>query len=144
MNLVHCIYTSAESTDFNEEDIFSLLEKSRSNNASLDVTGMLLYEKGSFFQVLEGPEDQVLPLFEKIAKDKRHQRVVKIIYEPIEARDFSDWTMGYAAIPSRELSKVAGLNDFFHSGKCYTDLDAGRAKQVLEAFKEGKWRSMIS
>jgi len=142
-NLVHCIYTSAQQVEFSQDDIINLLEKARKNNAKLGVTGMLLYDNGSFFQILEGQSDEVNSLFRTIEKDKRHKRIVKIIHEEIESRDFSEWTMGYSELTFDDLKDVEGLNDFFMSGRQYTDLDEGRAKTLLKAFKEGKWRSSI-
>ena len=143
-DLVHCIYTSAETNEFSHDDIIDLLEKARANNAKLDVSGILLYESGSFFQVLEGRHEVVTSLLEKIQKDDRHNHVVKVIYEHIENRDFSEWTMGYSDVTPDELRKVEGLNDFFRSNSSYMGLDKGRAKTLLKAFKDGQWRSSIS
>lgn len=142
--LVHCIYSSAETVAFSRKDIFSLLEIARKTNQALNISGILLYDRGTFFQILEGHREAVRKLYEKIEKDKRHTRVTKIILEPIENRDFSQWTMGYSGVTRQILGTMAGLNDFFHSGRCYTELDEGRAKKLLDAFKEGRWRATIS
>lgn len=142
-NLVHCIYSSVETVEFSQDDILSLLEKARLNNSTLGITGMLLYDSGSFFQVLEGAPEKVTSLLEVIQKDKRHDKVVKIIYEDIEERDFSEWTMGFSGFTRQELMNIEGMNDFFQSNKYYTDLDEGRAKMLLKAFKDGKWRASI-
>lgn len=142
-DLVHCVYSSIEAIEFSPEDIAALLEIARTNNAKLAVTGMLLYDKGAFFQLLEGPREIVSSLLEKIQSDERHEHFIKIIQEDIEARNFSQWTMGYSGIKSDELRNIEGLNDFFGSGKRYIDLDEGRAKKLLKGFKEGKWRASI-
>lgn len=143
LDLVHCIYSSAETVEFSTEEIFELLEVAKANNAKVGVTGMLLYEKGSFFQVLEGEPSAVDALLEKIEKDERHNQVVRIIYEAIAERDFGEWTMGYSGVTALELKNVDGLNDFFRSNKPYTQLDEGRTKKLLKAFKEGQWRASI-
>jgi hypothetical protein len=52
--LIHCIYASSAAPSFKEYDIPALLERARMANAECDLTGMLLYIDGSFFQVLEG------------------------------------------------------------------------------------------
>jgi hypothetical protein len=120
-----------------------LLETARRVNAALDISGILLYEDKSFFQVLEGPPKAVKALYEKIGRDKRHYNVIKIIEEPIGTRSFSEWTMGYAGVTRKELQDIEGLNDFFSTQRCYIDLDQNRAKTLLEAFKSGKWRAAI-
>ena len=94
-----------------------------------------------FFQVLEGDRQIVTDLFNKIATDQRHIRVVKIILEPIEERNFGEWTMGYPRISRREIEKLPGFNDFFTGGNTFIDLEPGRAKTLLRAFKDGKWHS---
>lgn len=96
--LIHLIYVSKSSNAFSSSDIIDLLSKSRDRNRQLNVTGMLLYEQGSFFQVLEGEEDVVNNLFATICNDPRHTSIVKIISEAIFKRDFVDWSMGYAAV----------------------------------------------
>lgn len=144
LDLIHCIYASAASQPFSMEEIQELLEKSRNNNAALGVTGMLLYEDGSFFQVLEGERESVAKVYTKVAADKRHQRVSKLIYEPIEERHFGDWSMGHAEISKDQLGEIEGLNDFFRNARCFTQLDDGRAKQLLKAFKDGRWRTSIA
>lgn len=143
-DLVHCIYVSTETSKFSKDQILSLLEKARKNNSELNVTGMLLYDRGSFFQALEGDRLVVEKLFQHISRDSRHENITKIILEPIEQRDFAAWTMGYSGVTTNELKTIDGLNDFFHQNKCFADLDEGRAKKLLAAFKDGKWRTTLS
>lgn len=117
-----------------------LLAVAKSRNKDLGITGMLLYADGSFFQVLEGDEQVVDKLFARISQDDRHDHIVTIINEPIGERDFENWSMGYATSTSSELNKIDGMNDFFGKRTCLTDVDAGRAKLLLSAFAEGRWR----
>ena len=144
VELVHCIYSSAGIEAYSKDFIMDLLDKAKRKNASLGITGMLLYDEGSFFQVLEGDPEVVESLVKTIQKDTRHDHVVKIIFEEIEERDFSDWTMGYSEIKQDDLQQIEGMNDFFQSGKTFLDLDEGRTKSLLKAFKSGQWRSSLS
>ncbi len=145
MELVHCLYCSAATNPaFGRSDLNALLDECRINNAKLKVTGMLLFRDGSFFQVLEGDRVVVETLFERIERDKRHERMTKIIQEPIDERAFGEWTMGYSKISSKELATIPGLNDFFAKGQSYMDLGKGRAKSLLGAFKDGRWRQSLS
>ena len=145
MDLVHCLYCSASTNPtFGHEELNALLHKCRVNNATLEVTGILLYRHGSFFQALEGDRVVVEKLFAKIEQDKRHVRVTKVIQEPINERAFAEWTMGYSNIGSRELAAIPGLNDFFTKGKSYMEIGEGRAKTLVSAFREGRWRLSLS
>jgi len=104
---------------------------------------MLLYSVGSFFQVLEGEEATLLELFAIIATDPRHRNVTKIIQEPIARRVFGDWTMGFSALEPAELSGIEGFSDFFQQGISLTNLQSGRAKKLLWAFAQNRWRARL-
>ena len=64
--LTHLVYISSARRLFTTEELRDLLAVSRRNNAREDVTGMMLYRGGSFMQVLEGPQDAVLDLYQRI------------------------------------------------------------------------------
>ena len=143
-SLIHCVYCSAATRPFAAADLAELLLLARQNNARVGLTGMLLYAEGAFFQVLEGPAEAVDALYSKIELDTRHAKMTKIIQEPIRRRVFDEWTMGFSAMSREEMETIPGTNDFFRQGKCFADLDAGRAKKLLAAFRSGRWRQMLS
>ena len=143
-DLILLCYASAATRQFNKEDIVSLLLQARAKNARLGISGMLLYVAPSFFQILEGERAVVESLYETITRDQRHGAVLKLIEESIEKRSFADWTMGYADVSRTELSAIPGLNDFFVRGVAFNDMEPGRAKILLEAFRQGKWRRHLS
>jgi hypothetical protein len=141
--LTHCIYSSTATPLFRDDGIEELLAQARVANAQADITGILLYVDRGFFQVLEGHPLRVDETFAKIGRDPRHNRVTRIISEPIKCRSFSQWTMGFPKLETRELQSIIGANDFFSSRSCLTELESGRAKKLLEAFAKGRWRSRI-
>lgn len=141
--LITCVYSSAAAEGLSQEGLTQILAEARENNAQQQISGMLLYDEGSFFQVLEGEEAQVEQLFELISQDPRHRQLVKLVQQPIETRSFSDWSMGIARLSRDELRSIPGLNDFFLGGQSFRELDEGRAKQLLAAFKQGRWRQAI-
>nr|WP_067293608.1 BLUF domain-containing protein [Marinobacterium profundum] len=136
----HLIYASEAVRDFSQEEMFELLSKAREFNHKLNVSGMLLYDRGSFFQILEGEKTQIQELFSKISKDKRHRNIVRIIFEAIPEKDFADWSMGYAPLSKSELNQIEGMNDFFEGQSCLHNIDAGRSLKLLKAFTKGRWR----
>jgi Sensors of blue-light using FAD len=140
MELIHCIYASTAATIFKESDIPALLEHARTANADRELTGMLLYIEGGFFQVLEGDDAVVDEVYGRINRDSRHSKITLIIREPIAARNFSEWTMGFSTVDPLEAGLLIGENDFFKSASCVTELDGGRAKKLLAAFRTGRWR----
>lgn len=144
MTMSHVIYNSAATVHMDEAALLELLETSRNNNAAADITGMLLYNDGSFFQVLEGPTKAVEALAARIDKDPRHDRMTVIIKEVIHQRSFGEWTMGFAHVAAEDLREIEGMNDFFEGQRILTEIDAGRARKLLSAFGQGRWRVRIA
>ena len=137
------IYASAAAKEFRPSDLPDILRVARETNGPLGVTGMLLYSDGSFFQVIEGDAGVVDALYTKIAADPRHEKVTQIIREPIRARQFDDWTMGYLKMTQQEIETIEGLNDFFGDATCLAQIDGGRARKLLRSFADGRWRSRL-
>jgi hypothetical protein len=142
--LIHCIYASAATRKFDTPELAALLRAAREHNDVAGLTGMLLYTEGSFFQVLEGIPEQVEALYARIERDKRHDQVTKIVSEAIPNRSFEHWTMGFSQVSRKELATISGSNDFFLGSSCFLGLDSGRAKKLLSAFREGRWRKSLS
>ncbi|RYU82425.1 BLUF domain-containing protein [Hymenobacter persicinus] len=106
--LYHLVYQSTATTPFTEPELEALLRQSRAWNTAHDLTGVLLYSHGEIMQVLEGPEEEVTSIFRRIEQDYRHTGVVKLADGPIAQRNFSQWSMGFRAVNSREFEHLAG------------------------------------
>lgn len=143
-DLMHCIYASAAARHFDQMELTALLQTARKHNEGAGLTGMLLYTEGSFFQVLEGAPDAVERLYARIELDRRHEQVTRIVAEAIPSRSFAQWTMGFSKVSRKELALISGANDFFGDANCFLGLDAGRAKKLLSAFREGRWRKTLA
>lgn len=142
-SLIQLVYCSAATRPFDRDAFARLLSGAREHNGRIGVTGMLLFADGSFFQVLEGPPEVVDALFEHIRHDPRHERVTVIIREVIARRAFADWTMGFAHLSAPDLDGLLGVNDVFDRGESLDRLGPGRARKLLGAFLEGRWRSAL-
>jgi len=135
------VYSSAAQRLFDLQQLARMLEAARRNNAALCVSGILLYEGGSFVQVLEGEETVVRPLFEKISRDARHHRITVLREGPIATRSFTEWTMGFVTLDpqlTREFPKRHGLS----SNGSLMD-DSASVIEVLDGFRRGRWRNYI-
>ena len=93
--MFYLIYISSASRPMSDGDLRELLEKSREKNTALGITGMLLFQIGSFMQLLEGEESVVQMLFERIRQDERHYAVIPIITGIAAHRNFDNWSMGF-------------------------------------------------
>jgi len=114
-DLIHIVYVSFSNKSLTEDEIVQLLKEVRAKNKAQDVTGLLLYNNEAFIQVIEGEKESIHTLYELIKKDTRHTNVVKLLEEPIEARAFPDWSMGFQRITKKETSEIRGFSDFMLS-----------------------------
>ncbi len=74
-----------------------LLTSARRRNASMGLTGALVFSAQRFAQVLEGPMEAIEQVFELIQRDHRHGNVTVLDYGPVEARAFPGWSMAFAS-----------------------------------------------
>lgn len=111
--LISLIYGSTATNDMTDHDLLELLNTSEANNSSLGVTGMLLYRDGNFLQVLEGEEEVVNSLYQRIATDPRHRSVMTIFKRSIPKREFADWRMGFVNISNLNSEDLpSGYSNF--------------------------------
>ncbi|WP_025742889.1 BLUF domain-containing protein [Aquimarina pacifica] len=88
---------SSNLTNSNIQELFSFVEKF---NIESNITGILMYSDGNFFQILEGDKEKVLLLFEKIKKDPRHYNIIKMLDKQIEVPSFSTYGSSFITILS--------------------------------------------
>ncbi len=77
------VYVSTASSDLKEPEIKTMLDESVAWNNRNDLTGLLLYSEGNFFQVIEGEETVIKDLFESIQQDPRHHNIIQIFGKSI-------------------------------------------------------------
>lgn len=93
--IVYCSRATADGP-VEPPELARILATSRRNNADVNVTGALLYNRGFFVQLLEGSFDAVQSVFERIQADPRHDAVVVLQAETVESRIFAEWAMAEA------------------------------------------------
>jgi len=91
-----------------EAELQALLAQSRAWNSAHGLTGLLLYCHGSIMQVLEGTEEEVGYIFNRIARDYRHTNVVKLADGPVADRSFSEWSMGFKTLHPEDFTRLSG------------------------------------
>ena len=136
--MLSIIYASSAVKLFTEEEILELLEKSQQNNEKSGITGMLLYHDGNFIQVIEGPNEAVVELYNTIKKDRRHHHVTLLGQDPIPERQFANWTMGFRNLkklsPEAQVRFDSFLTDDFTPS--FFKEKPTRAYILLMSFKE--------
>lgn len=136
--MIELVYVSKAVNRFNEEQLTELLRLARKNNAQLDITGLLLYDGyGTFIQALEGPEKDVMALYQHIKADKRHTNLNQIGYRNITQRHFNDWQMGFKQLSTTPIDNVHGFSSFMSSDNKheYINNNQSFALKMLEHFR---------
>lgn len=122
-----------------EGQIPAILESAVRHNGEDGITGMLLFSRGNFLQVLEGEEARVRATFERISKDPRHRNLVVLTEETVPERHFSHWSMGYRQLSPEEVGRFPRFAPYFQFGFQSGPLAAkpGVALEMLEMFRQG-------
>lgn len=108
-DLACLLYVSTATRIFSEADMQEMLREARDRNEDNEITGLLIYGAGHFLQVLEGTHEKVVETYARICADDRHEKVTKMLEEPIDSRFFKDWSMAYRLYPSAQVPENPSL-----------------------------------
>ena len=86
-------YTSLARLDLQDTDLEDIHRSARDHNALDGVTGLLVFNGTHFLQIIEGSEQAIEDLVERLRKDQRHTGFEIRDRRKVEARSFPDWSM---------------------------------------------------
>ncbi len=135
MALVQLIYTSMLAG--NDESVLQSIHASAlRHNKGNSITGMLLFHKGYFLQVLEGEPNDVMTTYQRICHDTRHREVRLLAEQSTKDRHFPTWLMGFRNIQNTDLIDFPEYAPYFKDGFGGAEIYAkpGIALRMLQAF----------
>ena len=100
------VYRSKATIPLTELELLYLLGQARGRNQAEMITGLLVYDRGLFYQWIEGPDPSMGKLWRAIKQDPRHRDIEILSEQQIPIRLFRDWHMqlafreGYWVAPS--------------------------------------------
>lgn len=112
-SLLALMYVSTASGPVDAAALDNILATARAANSQMNVTGILLYRRGQFYQYLEGPESAVREVYRRIAGDPRHTDLRVLVDHEVSERRFATWTMGYEPLRSASSVVPSGFRDTF-------------------------------
>jgi hypothetical protein len=90
--------------DLTNSDLDRRLVSARRRNLAQDITGMMIYHRGEFVQILEGRKESIENVYEKfICPDTRHTAINKVLENTITHRSFGEWSMGFVGTSEIDL-----------------------------------------
>lgn len=142
MALLQIIWISEAVRPLARADLLALLGRSRARNIARGLTGLLLYHEGSFMQFMEGEEPAVLDTFEhRIVPSPLHRDVTLLLRQPVAARNFPDWSMGFIDTSHTCADHVPGFRDFLRTSGIFLHLlgDNAKVRTIIDGFHRGRW-----
>lgn len=97
-DLLALVYVSCACGPLPAADIDAMLALATRRNRDCGVSGLLVFDGGTFMQCLEGPAPAVLATFERIRVHPWHQPVTELLRCALVRREFADWPMAYLAL----------------------------------------------
>ena len=107
--LERLLYRSKATNTLGSLHLFNMLSEARSKNASMGITGHLLYTEEVFVQCIEGPAESVADLWASIQQDERHYDLEILARGPIQTRRYADWSMAFSSYPSLNRFNMPGF-----------------------------------
>ncbi|ENF6038168.1 diguanylate phosphodiesterase [Citrobacter amalonaticus] len=133
--LTTIIYRSHLCDDVPVKALESMVAAANLTNGRADVTGILLFNGTHFFQLLEGPDENVKAIYQAICEDKRHYNVVELLCDHGPSRRFGK--VGMELFDLREHDREEVLQTILDKGTSRYQLTYNdRALQFFRTFVE--------
>ncbi len=88
------------------------------------LSGALIYDQHHFIHYIEGKRSSIALLRNKMESDENHSKIDTIIFEEIDKRRFSNWTMSYIThdMYKKIIPSLKGFNPYTTDSKKLLDI----------------------
>ena len=132
-SMFYLLYVSRETYKMTSKDLREILAVARERNGQCGISGLLLYKNGRFMQFLEGPEEAVRSLMNKLSVDERHQEVMVLEEDIEETRQFPTWAMAFKCMDDRVVDSE--IKSIEHNEPMYSEaLQSSKVVQLMQFF----------
>jgi len=133
-------YISSFVKKMSDDEIQELASQAAKKNAEDDITGILMVKEGLFFQIIEGPEENIDGLFTNILKDPRHEKVITLGIQVGDLkRLFPNWHMKEINLDkntSERLQPMRAIIDAVHAQSAIIE-------KLTEALAASAWAELL-
>lgn len=123
-------YISTAHKDLQEQGVNDIMTETKNYNGDLEISGILLYNERSFFQLLEGEKEVVQRLYEKILKDSRHHNLIKFLEKEVSRPPYDGYLTGF--ITDRNKNDPSLLEKYLHYIEVLDPETQKSIKKVIE------------
>lgn len=126
------VYCSRAAEGVDEAEVSRMIEQAQSRNVDRNITGVLVFGSGIFFQWIEGPPAEVQTLIGTLHGDPRHYDIVALD-RSVEKRErlYANWDM--ERVPADDIRAV--LQDALESAQDKNNIAA--LNRILEHLDSG-------
>ena len=131
--VMQLIYISDLSEGASDDDIFNMIRKAQKYNIQQEISGFLISDSKHLVQLIEGSEDHVNTLFNKIKMDTRHYNVEVKFQDMTDTRTMPFFGMGLCLVNSN----VNYQQDFYftrYQAKEFSSLFEGAAGNFFRQY----------
>ena len=123
-------YVSTANLDLSDQAINDIMNRTDKFNKSQEITGILLYNERSFFQLLEGEKKTIEDLFERITQDPRHHDIIKFLEKPVSRVPFDGYMTDF--ITDAKRFDETKLKNYLHYIEVLNPESQKAVKRVME------------
>jgi hypothetical protein len=123
-------YVSRTNDSLTDDELERLFDYSMQHNNERNISGILLEGSGNFFQVLEGNEEAVTSLYNKIEKDERHGELFEIFNGRCALPIFGTYDSKFNVV--KTLADLNAINEFLTLRKSHPV--SGKLQRLLKPF----------
>ena len=110
LRLHEILYVSTIAADAPISVVADIAVRSRSVNQIREITGLLVFDGMHFCQQIEGNEQEIAELMERIQQDPRHNHIRILHDAPLAHRRFGGFSLGYTSVEDVDaLERLAQL-----------------------------------
>ena len=133
-------YISSFVKDMSDDEIEQLADQAAKKNAENDITGVLMAKGEVFFQIIEGPEENIDRLYANLLKDPRHEKIITLGIQLGDLqRLFPSWHMkeiNLDTTTSERLLPVKAIIDAVHA-------QSAIIQSLTEALAASAWAELL-
>ena len=126
------VYCSRAAKEVDDAEVGRIIEWSQRRNVARDITGVLVFGSGVFFQWIEGPPAEVDKLIASLHSDARHYDIVPLD-RSVEKRErlYPNWEMervgadDIRTVLQEALESAEDENNIAALGRILTHIDSG-------------------
>lgn len=143
MSISYLIYTSKITLQASWQTMTfpEICHQSANHNAKANITGILCFKQGNFLQYMEGSEQAIKQLFDKITVDKRHTKIQVVKQGQSPHRLFAHWKMHCINLDkAADIDDISPVLDYFETPQFDSGSVTALLADVESYYRSGRWQ----